>query len=194
MNTVLKAKTNPFTEDLEKRLSSVATFVEPGQKVLKGDHVLDGVEMDEYLRRMFTVIDNMSNDIAQKTERALRLSEETKPSTKNQGILAAFRSAFADHSPEVKEKLVEMERLVAEILSSIHECDAIRTLFWLELRRRHPELVDKGSIGVRTGWKICWSDDESVRVHHKVLVAESAEDMARQLEEELRETRNTPRD
>ena len=56
---------------------------------------------------------------------------------------------------QMHEKLEEIKRKISAT-KELH--DVVDAIMWIEVKRQHPDLASKRSIGVRANWSLTWSD------------------------------------
>lgn len=168
-----------FLDQLVEECRTVVVSEDPPVEVSPEDNLIDD-PVDDYIKRLFSVLSLRFDNKNKKTKRAIELKDKVDE-LENQGggLLAALRNRVRHKAEDEVALYRELEQLSSEILVEVDEINLISEIFWVEIRRRHPILRDKPIIGIRKGWKLCWNERKAPRFSFDAIEVHTPEDLKR---------------
>ena len=132
-------------------------FIAPPAEQEDGDHVV-AVANDD-VKRLYVLRDRMVDKCNELTKSARPLAEGLMKDI----FMAGPRKARVDlTTPD--SPMYEAEAKLKIVLAELQSADSLRKIvediFWLEVRRQHPDLKDKNTVGIRSDWSLVWMEEE----------------------------------
>lgn len=132
-------------------------FTAPNAEMEDGDHVVATANDD--IKRLFVLRNRLSdkhNELAKSAD--LSLADLTEYLFKH-GQHKAVAELEIPGSP-MFEAEAKLKRTIAEMqgVGSLHKI--VDGIFWLEVRRQHPDLEGKSTVGIRSDWSLVWTEDD----------------------------------
>lgn len=133
-------------------------FTAPPAGQEDGDHVVAMATDD--VKRLFTLRDRLIGKCNEFTKITRPLSEGLMMGIFINGQHKASVELNTPGSP-MYEAEAKLKRALVELQSVNSFLQIVDGIFWLEVRRQHPDLEDKGTIGIRSDWSLVWMDEEN---------------------------------
>ena len=146
--------------EITRRLATIAPdeFAKPDGKIEKTDHVV-GTIMDDDLKRLYTLFILTHEDTRKAVARGKTILSEILGKRIPNNPIEVLTILSKD-----QEGVHLLEKSQDEFLRLDRFSDLVKDLFWLQVRRRFPDLMSKPSIGIRENWVICWTEDASPHI------------------------------
>jgi len=112
---------------------------------------------DDYLKRLFAYHTNLVDEAKPVKRQIDELFNEItnsmmRPNLK--GSISDSLSFMFDPSPEMRDMYERLKGLEADLNKKSPLINLVGSLFWCEVKHRHPELASKPTIAVRDDWAI----------------------------------------
>lgn len=118
------------------------------------------------IKRLFTLRSNLVNEMDNLIKSDLRASLDalTEISTRNlHDEMVDGLKTLGSRALELKKELFG-RRCAMQRIDRL--CEIVDSVMWLEIRRQHPDLLDRPTIGIFSDWSLCWFSDDP---HEKML-------------------------
>lgn len=168
-----------FLDQLVEDCRVITVSEEPPVEISPDDKLIED-PVDDYVKRLFSVLALRIDNKNKKTMRAIELKDKIDALV-NQGggLLASLRNRVRQKAEDEVALYHELEEITSEILVESDEINLISEIFWIEIRRRHPILRDKPIVGIRKGWKLCWNERKPSRFNFDAVEVHTPEDLKR---------------
>ena len=131
-------------------------FIAPTANHEEGDHTV--TVATDHIKQLFTLRRRLIDKCCEFKERAERIAEIVMKEVIMKGALQASKDLETPGS-----SLLEVQTEIEQIVVELQQVDKLREIvdgiFWLEIRRQHPDLADKSLIGIRSDWSLTWAED-----------------------------------
>ena len=159
-NTRASATRSVLAEIVE-RLAALTPdrFVEPEQGPEKSYHAVG--EADDDLKRLFTlrsIACDEHNALGKSIKGSMNKLEKTFENaqrTRSAKALADALQALASFEEDAETVRIRFEMAQKRKFHAI-----VDSVFWLQLRRQYPELLDKPCVSIRKNWTVGWIEED----------------------------------
>lgn len=155
-------------------------FTAPPVEQKDGDHIV-AVATDD-VKRLFTLRDRLIGKCNEFMKITRPLSEDLMMGILINGQHKANVELNTPGSP-MYEAEAKLKRALVELQSANSFLQIVDGIFWLEVRRQHPDLEDKSVVGIRHDWSLLWREEESGTsgISIKLVAGGSLDDLAEML-------------
>ncbi len=156
--------------DIIGRLESIkpAQFIAPDTEREKSAHIVATAGDD--IKRLFTLRYTLTDQCGELIARGQKMSKAVLKDVLQRGPHEIHKKLRARGSSalETKEATLQIDsdlrrlRDLREIDSDLRRLrdlrEIVNDIFWLEVKRQHPGLADKPTIGIYSDWSLCWQE------------------------------------
>lgn len=132
-------------------------FIAPPEGQEDGDHVV-AVATDD-VKRLYVLRDRLTDKYNELVKSARTLSEGIMKDILVNGPLMTHVELNTPGSP-MYEAEAKLKRKLAELQNADTLRRIVEDVFWLEVRRQHPDLEDKSIVGICSDWSLVWTDEK----------------------------------
>lgn len=144
--------------EISELLSAITPeqFTAPPAGPEDGDHVV-AVATDD-IKRLYVLRDRLIDKCNELVTSANPLSMGLMEDIFKHGQRAAVE--LKTPGSPMYEAEAKLKRTLAELQSVDSLKKIVENIFWLEVRRQHPDLEGKKIIGIRSDWSLVWTEDD----------------------------------
>lgn len=162
------AKALGILADIAVRLANITPeqFVVPGLEREKDAHVV--AEADDDIKRLFTLRATLTDECNGLVTHCQQMAENALTDIFRRNPRDVVEEMDVPGSPLFEAKAA-LQKLEIELKQLTDLREIVDNVFWLEVRRKYPELLGKSCISIYSDWSLCWQDkdddsDVSVRI------------------------------
>lgn len=132
-------------------------FIAPPTGQEDGDHVV-AVATDA-VKRLYVLGGRLTDKCNELIKSSRPLSEGIMKDILANGPRKAHVELNTPGSP-MYEAEAKLKRALAELQSADSLRQIVESILWIEVRRQHPDLENKGSVGIRSDWSLVWTEEK----------------------------------
>lgn len=144
-------------------------FIAPPLERKESEHVVATATDD--IKRLYTLRDRLDDKCRELAKSGKQVSEDAMERIFKLGHRKAIEEMETPGSP-LFEANVKNEQILAELQRTNNLHKIVDGIFWLEVRRQHPDIESKPVAGIRSDWSLTWAenDDDDIEISIVSLV------------------------